>query len=98
VADEFYDPIMWAWRKLRGRADAPKYDPLPMLQHVPLDARPGTVDAAGSGEAGPGEAGPTEASRADEPMTEPPREDLRTPAEQRGRRRSDAGDETPSEN
>jgi succinate dehydrogenase and fumarate reductase iron-sulfur protein len=33
VADEFYDPIQWAWRKLRGRpAAGAAGTPLPMLQ------------------------------------------------------------------
>ena len=33
VADEFYDPIQWAWRKLRGRSDsAPDRRTLPVLQ------------------------------------------------------------------
>jgi succinate dehydrogenase / fumarate reductase, iron-sulfur subunit len=117
VADEFYDPIMWAWRKLRGRDDAPRYDPLPMLQNVPLDAAPAPSVAT---EAGPI---PTAATLADEPMaagvTEPEEQaggqpaagDLPSPRKvaaaarrtakarpKRGPRRSDAGDETPSEN
>src|SRR5438034_1065206 len=33
VADEFYDPIQWAWRKLRGRSNsAPDRKALPVLQ------------------------------------------------------------------
>jgi len=33
VADEFYDPIQWAWRKLRGKpAAGAAGTPLPMLQ------------------------------------------------------------------
>jgi succinate dehydrogenase / fumarate reductase iron-sulfur subunit len=32
VADEFYDPIQWAWRKLRGRSsEQPSRAPLPVL-------------------------------------------------------------------
>ena len=31
VADEFYDPIQWVWRKLRGRQDAPSRAQLPVL-------------------------------------------------------------------
>jgi len=106
VADEFYDPVMWAWRKLRGRDDAPKYDPLPMLPNVALGS-PEQVGATATDASAAGTiarepvadpAVPTAATRADEPMAEPPREDLRTPTKQRRRRRSDAGDETPSEN
>ena len=122
VADEFYDPLMWAWRKLRGRGDAPKYDPLPMLPNVPLGAAdPGATEASAAPSA---EATlPTDTSRADEPMaggiTEPEEQQGPPPAEsdlgspravaraakgtaksrpKRGPRRSDAGDETPSEN
>jgi len=81
VADEFYDPIQWAWRKLRGRStDEPMRPSLPVLQ-------------AGS-----------EAGRADstEPMAAP-EAPLATPPERTDpqpkapARRSDAGDETPSE-
>jgi succinate dehydrogenase / fumarate reductase iron-sulfur subunit len=116
VADEFYDPVMWAWRKLRGRDDAPKYDPLPMLPNVPL--------GAAAAEAGGGDRPvPTESSMAAEPMaatmTEPEEQAGGHPAGEsvgsatqvasaakrtakarpkRGPRRSDAGDETPSEN
>jgi len=31
VADEFYDPIQWVWRKLRGSPDAPNRAELPVL-------------------------------------------------------------------
>jgi succinate dehydrogenase / fumarate reductase, iron-sulfur subunit len=31
VADEFYDPIQWVWRKLRGSPDAPNRTELPVL-------------------------------------------------------------------
>src|SRR5690349_10305451 len=62
VADEFYDPIQWAWRKLRGRPDAPAYEPLPMLPNVALGA---PSNAAASHVDQPV---PTAASRAAEPM------------------------------
>jgi succinate dehydrogenase / fumarate reductase, iron-sulfur subunit len=40
VADEFYDPIQWAWRKLRGRSsEQPSRAPLPVLP-----AQAGTVE------------------------------------------------------
>jgi succinate dehydrogenase / fumarate reductase, iron-sulfur subunit len=77
VADEFYDPIQWAWRKLRGKPAAGSAGtPLPMLQ-------------GGSGAAA-------------EPMAAPeptlPTPPARTkPEVKRPERRSDAGDETPSE-
>jgi succinate dehydrogenase / fumarate reductase, iron-sulfur subunit len=61
VADEFYDPVMWAWRKLRGRDDAPKYEPLPMLPNVPL--RDGADAAAARDDAARGDA----ATRSDQP-------------------------------
>jgi succinate dehydrogenase / fumarate reductase iron-sulfur subunit len=47
VADEFYDPIQWAWRKLRGQPDAPKYEPLPMLPNVAMGAP--SIPAASTG-------------------------------------------------
>jgi succinate dehydrogenase / fumarate reductase, iron-sulfur subunit len=111
VADEFYDPVMWAWRKLRGRDDAPKYDPLPMLPNVPLGAASAPAPAA----AGAGEQPvPTAATLADAPMAgaTPARDEVATKAPRalakaarakatappkRPRRRSDAGDETSSE-
>jgi succinate dehydrogenase iron-sulfur subunit len=124
VADEFYDPLLWAWRKLRGSEDAPKYDPLPMLPTVELGA---PAPAASVADATPSAAAEqpvaTTATRADEPMaggiTEPEEQaggqpggdDLGSPKKvaaagrrragarpKRGPRRSDAGDETPSEN
>ncbi|HEX3264609.1 MAG TPA: succinate dehydrogenase/fumarate reductase iron-sulfur subunit [Candidatus Limnocylindrales bacterium] len=118
VADEYYDPIQWAWRKLRGRPDAPAYEPLPMLPNVALGT-PAPSPAASQEE----QPLPTMASRSDEPMaasiTEPEEQagppptadDLPSPRKvaaagkrtprarpKRGPRRSDAGDETPSEN
>ncbi|HJP90115.1 MAG TPA: succinate dehydrogenase/fumarate reductase iron-sulfur subunit [Candidatus Limnocylindrales bacterium] len=88
VADEYYDPIQWAWRKLRGKPDAPKYAPLPMLTGAPAAAAMATPSAPPSNRPVP-----TTATKADEPMAEPARASL-PPA---GRRRSDAGDETKSE-
>ena len=64
VADEFYDPLMWAWRKLRGRDDAPRYDPLPMLPNVALRSSSSEAPAASAGD----QPMPTTATRADEPM------------------------------
>ena len=120
VADEFYDPVMWAWRKLRGRDDAPKYDPLPMLPNVPLGAA-AAPEASASPATGQ-QPVPTARTLSDEPMaggiTEPeeqaggqPVADVGPPAKvaaaarrtakarpKRGPRRSDAADETPSEN
>jgi succinate dehydrogenase / fumarate reductase iron-sulfur subunit len=115
VADEFYDPIQWAWRKLRGRPDAPKYDPLPMLPTVDLGSAPAAAvtdepaPLAGTLAAQPMAAGTTEpeeqASAAPIGATlgspkrvarAAKRSASKPPA--RPRRRSDAGDETPSEN
>ena len=58
VVDEFYDPIQWAWRKLRGKSsESVAGTPLPMLQG-------GSASAAGSaGAAAPPSAG------GDEPPT-----------------------------
>ena len=87
VADEFYDPVMWAWRKLRGGNDAPKYDPLPMLPNVPLgtaEAAAAPVAAAPSAPVAPSAETtlPTAASKADEPMAgaTPARDELATKA------------------
>jgi succinate dehydrogenase / fumarate reductase iron-sulfur subunit len=122
VADEFYDPIQWAWRKLRGKPDAPKYDPLPVLPNPSLSAPGAASGAAASADVAP-------APMAAEPMaggvTEPEEQAGGQPAEPAGsasqvaraakrsdraarsgaaqatrrpKRRSDAGDETPSEN
>jgi succinate dehydrogenase / fumarate reductase, iron-sulfur subunit len=125
VADEFYDPVMWAWRKLRGRDDAPKYDPLPMLPNPVLGEASAPAPAAvasASTSAAPYPL-PTAGTMADEPMAtgitepeeqaggQPGADDLGSPRKvaaaakrsagtrpERGPRRSDAGDETPSEN
>jgi succinate dehydrogenase / fumarate reductase iron-sulfur subunit len=49
VADQYYDPIQWAWRKLRGGdPDAAPPVELPVLQGTPLPS-----------EVAPGEAAPT---------------------------------------
>jgi succinate dehydrogenase / fumarate reductase iron-sulfur subunit len=80
VADEFYDPIQWAWRKLRGKpaagASGAAGTPLPMLT--------GGSALSGAPMAAPEPALPTPPART-------------KPGAKRPRRRSDAGDETPSE-
>jgi succinate dehydrogenase / fumarate reductase iron-sulfur subunit len=83
VADEFYDPIQWAWRKLRGRSDdATPRASLPVLQH-------GAASADGAASAAKPIAG------AEGALPTPP---ARTaPKPKQPERRSDAGDETPSE-
>jgi succinate dehydrogenase / fumarate reductase iron-sulfur subunit len=102
VADEFYDPVMWAWRKLRGKSsEAPSRPPLPMLHGVA---------ATDTSTAAPSETAP--AAMAAEPMAEgatavaevgSPRavaKRVRKTATARpkpAKRRSDAGDETVSE-
>jgi hypothetical protein len=115
VADEFYDPVMWAWRKLRGRNDAPKYDPLPMLPNPALNGPSGdptapapmSAEPMGGGIKEPEEqAGglPAEpagsastvgaaASRSDQAARSGAAQAPQPPD-----RRSDAGDETSSEN
>jgi len=86
VADEFYDPIQWVWRKVRGRPDAPLRTELPMLPSAP--AAP-VAAARGDGES----AAPMAA--AEPALPTPPKRASTRP--KRPRRRSDAGDETPSE-
>jgi succinate dehydrogenase / fumarate reductase iron-sulfur subunit len=117
VADEFYDPIQWAWRKLRGRSsDTPSRAQLPVLQarsaaielspeptperlaravgEDSLPAEPMTPEAAAA--SAPTEAG--KVAKAERPTTEPrPSRATANPRPKRARRRSDAGDETPSE-
>jgi succinate dehydrogenase iron-sulfur subunit len=97
VADEFYDPIQWVWRKVRGRSAPPSRAELPVLP--PQSARP-----ALSPEATPARVARAvgEEALSDEPMDgsppalpEPPKR--ATPRPKRARRRSDAADETPSE-
>jgi succinate dehydrogenase / fumarate reductase iron-sulfur subunit len=91
VADEFYDPIQWVWRKLRGTPDAPRRD-LPVLPAAPSAA--GSHDGAtASGSGGAQNAEPMHAPEAPVPAA-PKRAPTRA---KRPRRRSDAGDETPSE-
>jgi succinate dehydrogenase / fumarate reductase iron-sulfur subunit len=92
VADEFYDPIQWVWRKLRGTPDAPARTELPVLPAAPM-----AQSAAGGGESAepmhaPEPATPTAPTRAT--RTAPKRA---ATGSRRPRRRSDAGDETPSE-
>jgi succinate dehydrogenase / fumarate reductase, iron-sulfur subunit len=85
VADEFYDPLQWAWRKLRGRStDEPTRASLPVLQG-------GSAAAHGAGESGSAE--PMAAPEA--PLPTPP--GRKKPRPKAPTRRSDAGDETPSE-
>jgi succinate dehydrogenase / fumarate reductase iron-sulfur subunit len=83
VADEFYDPIQWVWRKLRGQPDAPKRSELPVLQAIP-----GPASGADSESVQPMHApeGPT-----------PPAPKRASTRAKRPRRRSDAADETSSE-
>jgi succinate dehydrogenase / fumarate reductase iron-sulfur subunit len=83
VADEFYDPIQWVWRKLRGQPAAPMRTELPVLQTIPAPA-----PSSDSGSAQP--------MHAPEPAT-PPAPKRASTRTKRPRRRSDATDETPSE-
>jgi succinate dehydrogenase iron-sulfur subunit len=93
VADEFYDPIQWVWRKLRGTPDAPMQTELPVLP--PIAATAPRVEAASvvttSDEAPSTQ--PMDAPEASMPAA-PKRASTRP---KRPRRRSDAADETPSE-
>ena len=86
VADEFYDPIQWVWRKLRGSPDAPDRAQLPVL----------AAGAAAAADASPGDTDSAQPMTAPEPTppTPPKRASTRP---KRPRRRSDAADETPSE-
>jgi len=90
VADEFYDPIQWVWRKVRGEQPRPSRADLPVL---PMGAAAAEAPAARR-------AGGDDASA--EPMREPaaslPKPPKRSSTRpKRPRRRSDAADETPSE-
>ena len=87
VADEFYDPIQWVWRKLRGTPDAPTRAELPVLQAAPAPAA--TPASTGDGDS----AEPMQAPEAALPPA-PKRASTRT---KRPRRRSDTADETASE-
>jgi succinate dehydrogenase / fumarate reductase iron-sulfur subunit len=135
VADEFYDPIQWVWRKVRGRQDAPSRAQLPVLPAGAVAAAEAAAAAAAAQAAEPakpalspdatpervaravGEDGATDEARGDTdsaaPMAAPaPTSGVaRSPAKvaraarskakakptRPGKRRSDAGDETPSE-
>jgi succinate dehydrogenase / fumarate reductase iron-sulfur subunit len=78
VADEFYDPILWAWRKLRGTSsETGAGTPLPVLTHTASDAAAPMTEAP-------------------EVLPTPPPA-AKKPRPKRPKRRSDAGDETPSE-
>jgi succinate dehydrogenase / fumarate reductase, iron-sulfur subunit len=87
VADEFYDPIQWVWRKLRGTPDAPMRTELPVL---PMSAATQPVAASAPTSDAPEPMGSPEAALPPAPKRAPTR--ARKPS-----RRSDAGDETPSE-
>ena len=101
VADEFYDPIQWVWRKLRGESEAPaNRKDLPVLQGRPevklsVEASPERL-ARAVGE----ESMASEPVAAPAPATRPapkraPARSKRTPTPlKRPGRRSDAGDET----
>ena len=135
VADEFYDPIQWVWRKVRGRQDEPSRAQLPVLPAGAVAAAEAAAAAAAAQAAEParpalspdatpervaravGEDGATDEAGGDtdsaEPMAapapttgvaEPPAKVARAARSKAGakparstRRRSDAGDETPSE-
>jgi succinate dehydrogenase / fumarate reductase iron-sulfur subunit len=84
VADEFYDPIQWVWRKLRGTPDAPARAELPVLPSAP----PAQSAAAGADSAKP--------MHSPEPST-PAAPKRAATRPKRPRRRSDASDETASE-
>ena len=85
VADEFYDPIQWVWRKLRGTPDAPARTELPVLPSAPTAHASSSADAESA-----------QPMRAPEPaMPAAPRRAATRP--KRPLRRSDAADETPSE-
>jgi succinate dehydrogenase / fumarate reductase iron-sulfur subunit len=90
VADEFYDPIQWVWRKLRGTPDAPARTELPVLPSGPMAATPMAVSPEGAESAAPKATRKRTAK-----LPAPPKRASTRP--KRPRRRSDAGDETPSE-
>jgi succinate dehydrogenase / fumarate reductase iron-sulfur subunit len=109
VADEYYDPIQWVWRKLRGKPDAGA--PGRELPVLASSARADGVESTGQTGAteptggAPGASSPTDGSDGADgstPMPEPAPALPGTPAGARSKprrasRRSDAGDETPSE-
>ena len=111
VADEFYDPIQWAWRKLRGRSgEQPSRAPLPVLP-----ANSGSIDlspeptperlARAVGEDRPRSTPAKRAATAAAPKKAPTDPGKVAKAARatagarpkRARRRPDTGDETPSE-
>jgi succinate dehydrogenase / fumarate reductase iron-sulfur subunit len=86
VADHYYDPVQWLWRKLRGggaSADAGRQLPV-----FPAGAQPLGAEPLGAGE-GAETTAADQAPRADPPSSTAARTDQRP---------SDAGDETRSEN
>jgi succinate dehydrogenase / fumarate reductase, iron-sulfur subunit len=90
VADEFYDPLQWAWRKLRGRSDdGPPRASLPVLPHAAADAATEAAEPMAA-PAGPMPAPPARPARTARTAPEAGRP-------KRTKRRTDAGDETPSE-
>jgi succinate dehydrogenase / fumarate reductase, iron-sulfur subunit len=110
VADEFYDPIQWVWRKVRGRQDAPTRAQLPVLPAgAGAAARAPAAQAPAAAAAAPGRgdtdsAEPMAAPAPTAGVAEPPakvaraaRAAAKAKPKRSTRRRSDAGDETPSE-
>jgi succinate dehydrogenase / fumarate reductase iron-sulfur subunit len=134
VADEFYDPIQWVWRKVRGRQDAPSRAQLPVLPAGAVAAAEAAAAAGAQAAEGArptlspdatpervaraiGEDATTDEVRGDTdsatPMAapapatgvaDPParvakaaRSKAKAKPKRPARRRSDAGDETPSE-
>jgi succinate dehydrogenase / fumarate reductase iron-sulfur subunit len=99
VADEFYDPIQWVWRKLRGDTAAPTdRKDLPVLPARPAPAREPSVEASPDrlARAVGEDSSAAEPMGAPEPAT-PPAPKRASTRPKRPRRRSDATDETPSE-
>jgi succinate dehydrogenase / fumarate reductase iron-sulfur subunit len=101
VADEFYDPIQWAWRKLRGREDAPARASLPVLPSAGLaSSQPQPAEAAPSAESArpltPDDAGASVLTAEPASLAKAARGKAKA-RPKKASRRSDAGDETPSE-
>jgi succinate dehydrogenase / fumarate reductase iron-sulfur subunit len=106
VADEYYDPIQWAWRKVRGEQRAPSRAELPVLPAHPAALSVDATDARIARAVGDTDSTePMPAPSPTEPgVTARPKAAAaaaKTTAKARPRRstrrRSDAGDETPSE-
>jgi succinate dehydrogenase / fumarate reductase iron-sulfur subunit len=103
VADEFYDPIQWVWRKVRGERGAPSRSELPVLpaQAAAPPAAPDAVEPpSANASAEPlGAPSPTEPGVAAPPakVARAARAKARPTPKRSTRRRSDAGDETKSE-